>query len=130
MDLFLVINGYLVTKSIFQEYRNDSFPYFRFLVKRVIRLWPLVLLAGAVSLLIGYFNMLPDDLENVGQSVVASNVFVNNILANITTRDYWYVGQKFKPLMHMWYFGIVVQFYVVYPLITMAVRGISRKTKK
>lgn len=127
VDLFLVINGYLITISILRSYDRGNFSYFKFLIKRIIRLWPLVLLAGIVSLAIGYFSMLPDDLENLGQSVVASNFFANNILSKITTRNYWAIGQKYKPLMHTWYLGIIVQFYVIYPLIVMLVHKFSSK---
>ncbi len=129
VELFFAINGFLITKSILKSYRNETFSYFRFLVHRIVRLWPLVLLAGVVSLVIGYFNMLPDDLENVGQAVVASNVFMNNALASITTKNYWAVSQLVKPLMHTWYLGIIAQFYVVYPLIVMVVHKIGKKTK-
>ena len=64
--------------------------------------------------------MLPDDFENLSQSVVASSVFANNILACITTKNYWDVVNTFKPLMHLWYAGVLMQAYVVLPLILMA----------
>lgn len=122
-----MINGYLITKSILRSYEKGKFSYFSFLIRRLIRLWPLVLLAAVVSLVVGYFNMLPDDLENLGESVVASNFFAYNILANITTGDYWNTVQEYKPLMHTWYLGIIVQFYVFHPLIVMAVHKLSKK---
>ncbi len=119
VDLFLVINGYLVTNSILKAYIKGNFSYFSFIFKRIIRLWPLLLLASLVSLSIGYFNMLPDDLENLGESVVASNLFANNILMSITGKDYWDTSQLYKALMHTWYIGILIQFYIIYPLVVM-----------
>ena len=59
--------------------------------------------------------MLPDDYENLSQSVIATNLFGNNILSAITTKNYWDVVNDYKPLMHTWYFGVVMQFYLVYP---------------
>ena len=56
--------------------------------------------------------MLPDDYENVAQSVVATNFFGNNILQAITTRNYWDVANEHKPLMHTWYVGLLMQYYV------------------
>lgn len=130
VDLFFVINGYLITKSIINSYERGNFSYFSFLIRRCERLWPLVLLLGTVSLVCGYFTMLPDDLENLAQSVVASNFFANNILAYITTGNYWDVVQSYKPLMHTWYLGILLQFYLVYPLIIIIIHYFSKKFKR
>lgn len=61
--------------------------------------------------------MLPDDYENLSESVIATSIFGNNILAAITTKDYWDVVNDYKPFMHTWYVGVVMQFYLVYPLL-------------
>lgn len=61
--------------------------------------------------------MLPDDYENVAQAVVATNMFANNILAAITTKDYWDIVNEYKPLMHTWYVGVLIQYYVFYSFI-------------
>lgn len=66
---------------------------------------------------LGYFVMLPDDYENLSESVIASNSFANNFLSAITTRNYWDVTNEFKPLMHTWYVGVLMQFYLIYPLL-------------
>lgn len=61
--------------------------------------------------------MLPDDFENLAQSVVATNLFGNNILQAITTKNYWDVVNEYKPLMHTWYVGLLMQFYIIVPLL-------------
>lgn len=61
--------------------------------------------------------MLPDDFENTAQSVIATNFFGNNILESITTKNYWDVGNDYKPLMHTWYVGLLMQYYVLIPLL-------------
>lgn len=68
-------------------------------------------------MLAGFFAMLPDDYENLSQSVIATNFFGNNILSAITTGNYWDVVNDFKPLMHTWYVGVVMQFYLFYPIL-------------
>lgn len=91
--------------------------YLKFIQNRLFRLWPLLLLAGVVCLTFGWFMMLPDDFENMAQSVIATNFFANNILESITTKNYWDVGNDYKPLMHTWYVGLLMQFYLVIPFI-------------
>lgn len=128
VEIFLTVNGYLLTCSLNKKTSDGKqFSYFRFVYEKILRLWPLVLLAGLISLIVGSASMLPDDYENLAQSVVASNVFSNNILSAITTGNYWDVVQDYKPLMHLWYIGILVPFYVIYPAIYLFTIRIARK---
>jgi len=71
----------------------------------------------------GLFVMLPDDLENLAASAVATTLFSNNILQAITTRDYWNVANEFKPLMHTWSLGIEEQYYFFYPVLFLLFSG-------
>lgn len=126
VDIFFVISGYFMMKSIVKAMQNGSFGYWRFLIGRVTRLWPLVLIMAAISLGLGYFLMLPDDFENLAESVIASNVFANNILACITTKNYWDIANVFKPLMHTWYVGVLMQAYVILPAVYAAAFKLSK----
>lgn len=74
--------------------------------------------------------MLPDNFENVAQSVVATNFFGNNVLAAITTKNYWDVSNDYKPLMHTWYVGVIMQFYVIIPLLLFAVGKWSKNADR
>lgn len=130
VDLFLVINGYLITKGLKDKVLNNSVfwgGYVKFAISRIVRLLPPLMVAGVVAMIVGFFNMLPDDYENLGQSVIASNVFGNNILAAITTKNYWDVSNDYKPFMHTWYVGLVMQFYVIYPIL-FYLAGLDKKT--
>jgi hypothetical protein len=71
--------------------------------------------------------MLPDDLENVCQSIFASNFSANNILMKIRSADYWAVKNEYKPLMHTWSLGVEEQFYLIYPVIFFFLKGDKKK---
>ena len=135
VDLFLVIGGYFATLSLLKKMGPDVpqvspwKAYFQFVLSRVVRLLPLVLLAGAVSMVFGYFFMIDDIYETLTQSVVASNLFANNIVELMARGDYWKADTIFDPMMQMWYVGLLMQFYVVYPLLFLAVRP-DRKTPR
>lgn len=129
VDVFLAINGFLVIPPLVSKISNQSFDYWQFLLKRVMRLWPLILLATIVSLVIGYFIMLPDDYENLSQSVIASDLMSQNILSAITTRDYWDAANEYKPLMHFWYIGILIEFYLIIPIVLMLVKRCVKNSK-
>ncbi len=101
-----------------------------YLASRIVRLLPLVLIACAFSLVLGYWGMLPDDLENLSVSIIASNLMSENILSAITTKNYWDVVNDYKPLMHLWYVGLLLEFYIVYPLIESILNKVFARTKK
>jgi peptidoglycan/LPS O-acetylase OafA/YrhL len=117
VDIFFVISGYLITGIVYREVKNDKFSVLKFYERRIRRIIPLVLFTTLIAFILGLLFMLPDDLENLSQSVFASNLSVNNILMYITSADYWAVKNDYKPLMHTWSLGIEEQFYLLYPFI-------------
>ncbi|WP_186774571.1 acyltransferase family protein [Chitinophaga pinensis] len=127
VDIFFAISGYLITKIVYNEALEDRFSIINFYMRRIRRIIPLVLFTTFIALIIGMFVMLPDDLENLSQSVIATNLFANNILLLKTTADYWDVFNDYKPLMHTWSLGVEEQFYVVYPLIFLFLTGARKK---
>ena len=54
--------------------------------------------------------MIPDDLENLAQSIIARNLFNNNTLQVLTTKNYWDIVNEFEPLMHTWSLAIEEQY--------------------
>ena len=132
VDLFLVIAGYLTTRSLCSKMNMPNGfwgGYVKFEFSRIIRLLPSVLVAGVFCMLLGYFTMLPDEYENVGESTIATNFFANNILAAITTKNYWDISNEYAPLMHTWYVGVVMQFYFVYPILFLLAKLDNRNPK-
>lgn len=123
VDLFLVIAGYLTTKSLISKSKQvDGLAgggrfYAQFELNRIVRLLPPLLMACLVCLAIGFFVMIDNDLESLSQSVIATSFFGNNIVELIATGDYWAVSKNFSPLMHTWYVGVVMQFYLLLPLL-------------
>lgn len=126
VDVFFVISGYLITGIIHDELVTGRFSLAAFYTRRVRRILPLSLVIGAVALAIGVAFMLPDDLENLAQSVIATNLFANNILQAITTRNYWDVVNDFKPMLHTWSLGVEEQFYFAFPLLLMVTWKVRR----
>jgi peptidoglycan/LPS O-acetylase OafA/YrhL len=127
VDVFFVISGYLITSIVYAECKQDKFSVLKFYERRLRRIMPLLLFVSLVALVLGLILMLPDDLENLCQSIVATNFSVNNILMYITSADYWAVKNEYKPLMHTWSLGIEEQFYLLYPFVFYLFRGNRHK---
>ncbi len=127
VDLFLVVCGYMTTKSLFRRHLLDSSSdglggvirhYYDFVTSRIIRLLPSLLIACIVCMAIGFVVMIDDTYESLSQSVVATSFFGNNVVEMIATGDYWAQNKAFSPLMHTWYVGLVMQFYLVIPFLS------------
>lgn len=121
VDVFLVLNGYLVVPKVMNDIAEGRFRYFAFLEKKIFRLLPLVLLISGLSLAIGYWGMLQHDLRFLSEETVAASVFMNNMLQAITTQNYWAAIYQ-KVLMHTWFLGVLFQFYVVFPLLMLIMK--------
>lgn len=117
VDVFFVISGFLITSIIFKERSANQFSIIDFYLRRIRRIIPLTTFICIVAIIPGFLLMLPDDLENLSQSVIATNFFGNNILQAITTKNYWAIENEYKPLMHTWSLGVEEQFYLFYPFI-------------
>lgn len=127
VDVFLVLNGSFVVPQVMRQIDERRFQYFAFLEKKIFRLLPLVLFVSAFALGIGYWGMLPNDLRFLSEEVVASSVFGNNILQAVTTQNYW-AAIYHKVLMHTWFLGVLMQFYVVFPLLMLQMRSRQKIT--
>ena len=121
VDIFFVISGFLITRIIYKEIDDKRFSIINFYLRRTRRIIPLALFISLLSLVVGIATMLPNDLENLAQSVIATNLFSNNILQAITTKNYWDVVNEYKPLMHTWTLGVEEQYYLLYPWLFMLV---------
>lgn len=119
VDVFFVISGYLITSICLKEIGEGTFSLWRFYERRFRRILPALFLVTAASVPFAYFWMLPDSLENFGQSVVATTLSANNILLFLTS-GYWGHASEFKPLMHTWSLAVEEQYYLLFPPLLLA----------
>jgi peptidoglycan/LPS O-acetylase OafA/YrhL len=114
VDVFFVISGYLITSIILHDQHRNKFSLLCFYERRARRILPALFFVMAVTCIFAYAWMLPDDLKNFGQSILATTLFSNNILLAKTT-TYWAQTSEFKPLLHTWSLGVEEQYYLLFP---------------
>lgn len=120
VDVFFVISGYLITAIIVHELQHDTFSFAHFYERRARRILPALFLVMGVSSVFACAWMLPDELENYGQSVLATALFSNNLLLYLTS-SYWALASEFKPLLHTWSLGVEEQFYLLFPVLLLLI---------
>ncbi len=120
VDVFFVISGFLISRIITDGVADGSFSLAHFYERRARRILPALIAVVALSLVAGYWLLLPDDYENLGQSALATMFFANNVLLTLTS-GYWDLAATFKPLLHTWSLGVEEQFYIAFPLLALLV---------
>ena len=121
VDIFFVISGFLITKNIIESINKNEFCLFDFYERRARRLLPALYFVIIVTTPFAFYWMLPDDLENFGQSLVATVLYSNNILLFLTS-GYWGGDNDLKPLLHTWSLGVEEQYYMALPFILLMSR--------
>ena len=129
VEIFFVVSGYLMMRHIQKEMNADNFSPVRFLFGKVAGFMPTMVLVFSVSLAAACVFMLPDNLENFAESVVASSFFAENILECLTTQNYWNPVNTYKPLMHLWYLGILMQAFALLSILLYVVWRVAHKRK-
>lgn len=126
VDIFFVISGYLITSIILEDLQRHQFSIVKFYERRARRILPALFTVMAASSIFAYLWMLPDELKNFGESVVATTLFSNNLLLAFTS-SYWSLASEFKPLLHTWSLGVEEQFYLLFPLLLIFCWAFLRK---
>lgn len=121
VDVFFVISGYLITGIILMDQEAGRFSLGRFYERRMRRILPALFFMMAACLPVAWFWLLPQDMDDFAQSVVATGLYVSNVYYWLGS-GYFGIASELKPLLHTWSLAVEEQYYLVFPLLLMAVR--------
>lgn len=116
VDVFFTLSGYLIGSLVVGQLEQKKFSFVNFYMRRFRRLFPVYFFVIFVTALFAYGLLLPVDFKDFGQSVIASVLYVSNILFFIES-GYFDSASHLKPLLHTWSLSVEEQFYVFFPLI-------------
>ncbi|MGE0624123.1 MAG: acyltransferase family protein [Pseudomonadales bacterium] len=118
VDVFFVVSGYLITSIITAELDAGTFTLTGFYDRRVRRIFPALFLVLAVSSVAAFGVLVPEYLEDFGQSVMAAAFFVSNFFF-YTESGYFDGPAELHPLLHTWSLAVEEQFYLLFPPLLM-----------
>ncbi|MCE7999537.1 MAG: acyltransferase [Rhodobiaceae bacterium] len=125
VDVFFVISGYLITTIIDDSIRAGTFTVAHFYERRARRILPALFLVCGATLIAGWAWMMPIELRALGQSLVAVNFFVSNVLFFLQS-GYFDAASELKPLLHTWSLAVEEQFYLFFPLLVLLLGRFKR----
>ncbi len=119
VTVFFVLAGYLTTLSVARRLSSEEgFGYLRFLWDRVARLLPSMLVVVAVTAGLA-LAFSPALLTKEKADVVPALLFFQNIHYIVRKVSYFAAAGLPSPLTHFWYLGVLMQYYLVWPLVLM-----------
>ncbi|WP_241677122.1 acyltransferase family protein [Bifidobacterium jacchi] len=117
VTMFFVITGFLITGSVVRAVDGHRrFDYAAFVGKRVRRLWPPTLATIAIVAPLCWL-VSPSLLPKVQSDALPHALFVGNWTYILRKLPYFEAAGLPSPLTHLWFLGVTMQFYLIWPLI-------------
>lgn len=124
VDVFFVISGFLITKIILNELNNGVFTLKNFYLRRAKRILPALFMVLALTLFASLLILTPQELKSLAQHTIASLLFVENFLL-LKEVGYFDIAADTKPLLHLWSLAVEEQFYIIIPLLLIALHKLK-----
>lgn len=122
VDVFFVISGFVITALILRQVNDSTFSPATFYARRIRRLAPAMALMILVVFVLALLFQSPLGEQQITAHTGAGAMF---LLANIvilrSTGGYFDAAAEANPLLHTWSLSVEEQFYLVFPLLILAV---------
>jgi peptidoglycan/LPS O-acetylase OafA/YrhL len=130
VDVFFVLSGFLITGILVREVNQSGRVRLgRFWARRARRLLPASALVLAFSVLVTWVWLPLTQRQPFGLDIVSSALYVVNWRLAARSVDYQAEDIVASPVQHFWSLAVEEQFYVVWPLLILAVAVIFARRR-
>ncbi|MEO6388436.1 MAG: acyltransferase family protein [Croceibacterium sp.] len=126
VDVFFVISGFLITTIIHRDIERGSFSFGAFYERRIRRIFPALFAVLAATIVVGATLLLPSDLRDLSDTIVATLLFASNILF-WRRSGYFDPSSDYNPLLHTWSLAVEEQFYIFFPIALLVLARLPRR---
>ena len=121
VDVFFVLSGFLITSLLLDELgRSGRIDLANFWIRRARRLLPALVLM-VLTVAVGRQLFSPEAIVGLRDDAVAAFFWVANWMFVADKTGYFAQGAPPSPLQHAWSLGVEEQYYIVWPLVLVAV---------
>ncbi|QTG80349.1 acyltransferase [Arthrobacter crystallopoietes] len=121
VDVFFVISGFLITSHLIRKPPRSGVEMAQFYGRRIRRLLPASFTVLAATAVATRLVAAPTQWEGIAKEIIASALYVQNWVLAGSSVDYLAEGNDPTPTQHFWSLAVEEQFYLVWPLMIMAV---------
>ncbi|MDH3704486.1 MAG: acyltransferase [Acidimicrobiia bacterium] len=129
VDVFFVLSGYLITRQLWSEAeRHGTIDVLGFWGRRVRRLVPAAAVMVVAVVAVAAMVASPLAWDATSGAAVASSLSLSNVWFGMQSADYFAADVAANPLLHTWSLAVEEQFYLVWPVLLLALAGRRRRT--
>lgn len=126
VDIFFVISGFLITTIIMSDIEHDRFSFADFYMRRARRILPALYFIIIACIPFSLLIMLPSEIKEFSSSIISVITFTSNIFFWLQT-GYFESSAEIKPLLHTWSLSVEEQYYILFPLLLVALSKVNKK---
>jgi Predicted acyltransferases len=127
VDTFFVLSGFLITTLLVLEWRRTtSIGLIAFWARRARRLLPALILMLIAVAIFAHFEVPTTELHRLRWDGIAGLFYVANWRFVVSNQSYFDLFSAASPFRHLWSLAIEEQFYLVWPLVTIACLRLGR----
>ena len=128
LDIFYVLSGYLITGLLLGEWaRAARIKLGAFWARRARRLLPALAVLLVVVTLVVRFTYPAGLYPNLRMADLSALFYFSNWWQIAASGNYFVATGAISPLTHTWSLAVEEQFYLVWPLVVLAVLHVGRK---
>lgn len=129
VTVFFVLTGYLITRSILRTRARGGFSYGRYLWRRVVRVAPATWACIGVTCALTW-RLALGLLPKVHTDALLAALFVSNWGYILRQVSYFAAAGLPSPITHLWFLGVTMQFYLVWPAVLLALLAVTRGRRR
>lgn len=125
VDVFFVLSGFLITSLLLRErLSTKTISLWGFYARRARRLFPAALLVLIVTAILYQLWASPLEVSTNRSGFSFASIYVSNWYFMGQATDYFAQDSAVSPVLHYWSLSVEEQFYLVWPIVMLAVLSI------
>lgn len=128
VDMFLMVSGYFLVAGLLKNEGKD-FSIAAFIQKKLLRLFPPLLVMIMVMVPVGMWVMTGDELSFAAKTAYNALLGKANIFLNENSLGYFAGDSQNNPFLHTWYLSVIMQVYLIFALSVLVLKRFSVQVK-